>query len=171
MVKPQYPKTIVILGMHRSATSLVAKGLSNVMSMGGNFLAAHPRANPEGFFEDMDFVNLNHEILKTAGGSWFDPPTEQAIMETQPLFDSRIQSLLKQKETKIFGWKDPRTTLTIRLYMPHLINPHFIACFRDPEDVAQSLIRRGDSFTLEKGIRLAKLYNERLLRFLSEHHT
>ena len=66
-----------------------------------------------------------------------------------------------------YGWKDPRTTLTIRLYLPYLENPHFISCFREPDEVAKSLVAVG-GFTLESAKKLTKIYNQRLLKFLTE---
>ena len=72
-------KCFVVLGMHRSATSLIAKGLfktkvhigSNVLSPDGN--------NPHGYWEDTHWLNLNKEILELAGGDWYIIPEEEKI--------------------------------------------------------------------------------------------
>lgn len=162
-------KTFIVLGMHRSATSLVAKALSQEICLGSNFLPPAPD-NPLGFFEDRDFVNLNDRILKKAGGSWRNPPPEEKILRLSSFFNPMIKAILEEKfkDESFYGWKDPRTTLTIKLYLPYLKNPHFISCFRDPEEVAKSLTSRDNSFTLESARELAKVYNQRLISFLTD---
>lgn len=167
------PKTIVVLGMHRSATSLISKGLFlSGVSMGDEMLGTH-ESNPWGHFEDIEFIALNDAILRAAGGSWDNPPPEEAILNQARRYDSSIKALVRANDGNvdpdypIWGWKDPRTTLTIRLYIKHLMNPHFIACFRNPYDVAKSLNRR-DGKPISEGVELAKEYNRRLLSFLEE---
>ena len=68
-------RTFVVLGMHRSGTSLTAGGLEKIgIDMGDNQLGAN-QWNPLGHFENVDFVGLNDRILNTAGGNWLDPPS------------------------------------------------------------------------------------------------
>lgn len=162
-------KTFIVLGMHRSATSLVAKSLNTQINMGGPFLSSHA-SNPHGHFEDVDFIRLNMKILRLAGGSWADPPSEEAILSLQGKIDHQIKALLdkKFKNSQFFGWKDPRTTLTIKLYLPYLENPHFITCFRNPKETAKSLSKR-DGFSMDFCINLVNEYNSRLLNFLTEY--
>ena len=154
-------KTFVVLGMHRSATSLVSKALSTQIYMGPN-----PRPN---VFESSSFVKLNNAILARAGGSWHTPPDEAAILDQYDIFKREIARTIRVESVgkELWGWKDPRTTLTIRLYYRHLENPHFIVMFRDPVDVAKSLNIR-DGFSIERGIRIAHIYNNRLLSFLQD---
>jgi len=159
------------LGMHRSATSLAAKGLYEAgIHMGRNLLGASP-SNPYGHYEDLDFIRLNDRILHSAGGSWDNPPPEDAIVNAGKEMNKELPAFLKNKSEGgyFWGWKDPRTTLTIRAYMPHLqrYNPHFITCWRHPEQVAMSLATR-DKFPKEKCVALAKTYNTRLLEFIKE---
>jgi len=153
-------KVFVVLGMHRSATSLVSKALLNEIYMGPT-----PGGN---VFESRPFGVLNRAILRRAGGSWHDPPPEQAILNQYDHFRERIIETIESDRgaRELWGWKDPRTTLTIRLYLPHLENPHFISIFRNPLEVAKSLQRR-DGFPIERGIRIANIYNTRLINFLS----
>lgn len=122
-MKKTTTKTFVILGMHRSATSLIAGALNNFG------------------------VNMGEKLLGGRG-------------------DPKIKSLIERKKG-LWGWKDPRTTLTIKLYLPYLKNPHFICCFREPIEVAKSLYRR-QKMPIKKGLKLAKIYNKRLLKFLRE---
>ena len=162
-------KTFVVLGMHRSATSLVAGGLKSMGVHMGEDLLGPAKDNPKGFFENRDFVRLNREILQAAGGMWSRPPSHEAIVATKKQFDERIWRLIKSSDHELWGFKDPRMVLTIDLYLPYIKNPHFITCFRDPMEVARSLNVRND-FSIERGIALANEYNKRLIEFLTRQY-
>jgi hypothetical protein len=185
-------KTFIVLGMHRSATSLAAKGLYYNIFMGDNFLSKD-ESQPYGYYEDTDFVHLNDEILEKAGGSWSNPPSHEAILAQALPFEDKIKDLISKKEIKAekyaqqrkliepcWGWKDPRTTLTIELYMPHVKSPHILACFRNPKDIAISLCKRNckwdelseesQSALIELQMPLIKCYNERLVNFIQKHY-
>jgi len=160
-------KCIIVLGMHRSATSLCAGGLKKAnVKMGNNLLGADS-SNIFGHFEDIDFMNLNKKILAAAGGSWDLPPPENTILNIGKRLAPEIKSLVDRKKSKLWGWKDPRTTLTVKLYLPYIENPHFFCCFRDPMEVAKSLAAR-NGFPIPKGLELAEIYNRRLLCFLEQ---
>jgi len=167
-------KTIIILGMHRSATSMTARTLhkSSEVYMGKNLLKGL-NDNPEGHYEDKAFLKLNIEILKAAGGDWANPPSLQSILNVRHKFDKRIEELVKQSEKnakelgyKSWGFKDPRTVLTIDLYMKYIKKPQFICCYRDPYEIAESLSKR-NNFSIERGINLAKTYNNRMNNFIN----
>ena len=160
----EHMKTFIVLGMHRSATSLTAAGLAYAkIDMGSGYRPINDQ--PNGNWEDLDFYALNVKILKKAGGSWHEPPTREKILAVN--IDKEIKTLVESKNKKniLWGWKDPRTALTIELYLHHLINPHYICNFRDPKEVAKSLQNR-NGFSIEKGINLAHLYNKRIINFL-----
>ena len=150
-------KTFVILGCHRSATSLVAKALHEAgVHMGDNLLSGLPD-NPEGHFEDLDFLEKNVEIL--GGDIWNNADIE--------LNEADTRSLIQDKNTRpLWGWKDPRTSITVDKYYQHLDDPVILALFRKPELVGMSLARRGDMSEAE-GTALAKAYNKKIIDFLS----
>ena len=56
---------IIITGMHRSGTSLVAGILRTAGLHIGDKLLGPDDFNPRGFFEDKDFVNLQENILES----------------------------------------------------------------------------------------------------------
>jgi hypothetical protein len=161
--------TYIILGMHRSATSFIAKALKDQGVNIGERLLGPSKGNFQGHFENVRFLELNRKILKKAGGNWDNPPSEEAIIKAGNELQGEIKRLVEQERGGLWGWKDPRTTLTIRLYMPYLENPYFIVCFRNPYEVAKSLQKR-NGFSLEKGLALAITYNERLLSFLTDFY-
>lgn len=151
-------KTFVVLGCHRSASSLVAKALHEAgVHMGDDLLCGLPD-NPEGHFEDLDFLKKNVEIL--GGDNW--------RQVDGPLNDVDTAQLIARKNTRpLWGWKDPRTVLTIDSYYDHLDDPVIVALFRKPERVGKSLAARGDMSEAE-GTALARAYNKKLIDFLSK---
>jgi hypothetical protein len=169
-------KTFIVLGMHRSATALTSKALNEYIYMGDDILPV--------VFENRKFLHLNSKILKKAGGSWRNPPPEKNILKLAKHFNKEIKNTLAEESEKarfssgngradyLWGWKDPRSVLTIRLFLPYLENPHFICHFRNPIDIANSLARRKSEkykdleMTYEEGLKLVNIYNKRLLDFL-----
>lgn len=158
-------KTFIVLGMHRSATSLIAKGLAGEINMGARYQPMQD--NPQGHWENWDFVYLNDSILEAAGGSWDNPPSRERILEAGKAFTTAIKHLVESFNQlgEHWGWKDPRTALTIECYQPYLVNPHYIAVFRNKHEVAKSLQAR-NGFSIEKGVALAEEYNKRITQFL-----
>jgi len=167
-------KTFVVLGMHSGGTSLVAKGLAGSISMG---------VNPTSNWEDNRFGRLNMAILKAAGGSSFDPPDEAAIMMAGQRFEDRIKETIaagmknaresckaRYQPALCWGWKHPTNSLTVRLFHPHIPNPHYIAVFRDPYETALSLSRRPFHPVpdIKAGIALTLEYSRRVMAFLQE---
>ena len=161
-------KCIVILGMHRSATSLIAKGVFKAGAKIGNYVLSADENNPNGYWEDMSFLRLNRKILKAAGGDWRHVPPRNKILALKE-FTSDIKKLVQERQAmnKLWTWKDPRTTLTIELYEPFLKNVIYVPCFRNPIEVAKSLYTAQD-VPFKEGIALTYEYNRRLLNFLNK---
>ncbi|SDC82728.1 MULTISPECIES: sulfotransferase [unclassified Candidatus Frackibacter] len=165
-------KTVVVLGMHRNGTSMTSGILSKLGIDMGRELIGKKVSNPLGHFEDKDFLDLNIKILKEAGGgSWDSTPAREDILDQKDNFQKEIKSLLKKKNessSNIWGWKDPRTSLTIDLYLPYLKNPYFLVCYRNSKTVAESLQRR-NQMELEEGKKLKKTYDQRIGDFFKEY--
>lgn len=167
-MKSSATKTIIILGMHRSGTSMVA-GVLNILGVNmGKNLIGPDWSNPLGHFENIEFVRLNDEILKEAGGSWDNPPKREEILTQKGKFSLQIKNLIEKEKSEIWGWKDPRTSLTIELYLPYLENPYFIVCYRDSEKIAHSLEKR-NKMKIEKGMKLSEVYNSRIKNFFQSN--
>src|SRR5213080_3238457 len=67
---------VIIAGMHRSGTSMVARIAS---LLGVHFgperdLMTATIDNPEGYFENWGFVKLHNALLDLLGASWKNPP-------------------------------------------------------------------------------------------------
>jgi len=161
-------KSVVVIGQGRSATSMIAKGLSAAGVHMGDRLIPASSSNRWGHYEDKDFVWLNNQILKEAGGAGDDPPAEDAILEVREEFRDRVVTLLESKVARAedlgssaWGWKDPRTVLTWPLFGPLLEDPIVVIVRRDVRAVADSL-RRRDKFSHEKALGLAREYARRI---------
>lgn len=151
-------KTFIILSMHRSASSLVARALHICgVHMGDRLLKGLPD-NPEGHYEDVDFIEKNIELL--GGDNWQNPDTVVQGGDTSDL-------IRKKNNKKLWGFKDPRTALTIDKYYHQLDDPIIVALFRKPGLVGESLERRGD-MDKERGARLARQYNKKIIDFLTK---
>ena len=164
-------KCIIVLGMHRSATSLIAKSLSLAGVNMGNSMLPADAGNPEGYYEDSDFLNMNKFLLASAGGSWDHPPLKRKIAElaNDKYITEEIKKLIETKSApgKLWGWKEPRTVLTIRLYHKHLKDPIYITAHRKVAAIARSLALR-NGINNSQATALAVEYNKRLTSFLND---
>jgi hypothetical protein len=164
-------RTVVcVLGMHRSGTSLVTRMLNLLgVDLGPEEKLLHPGPdNPLGFWEHEEFVALNKKILSDLGGNWHDPPAFERGWEASPqLSDTRGAALeLVAREfgsSELWGWKDPRTSLTLPFWQQLIPGMRYVVCVRNPLDVARSLGRR-DDFSAEKSGNLWASYVEASLR-------
>jgi len=172
-------KTIIVLGMHKSGTSIIAGVLARLgVNMGRSVEEESKRddiSNPLGHYEDWDFQKLNKEILKQADGDWKNPPLKKDILNEKDSFKEQIKDLIQKKESILWGWKDPRTSLTMDLFLPYLKNPYFIICHRKDEDIINSIQRRiadrGDKKMSQKEIKdLINIYKQSIKDFFNKNN-
>ncbi|MGH2682625.1 MAG: sulfotransferase family protein [Actinomycetota bacterium] len=161
---------VCVLGMHRSGTSLITR----ILNLLGVDLGAEERLleagpdNPLGFWEHHEIVQLNEEILALLGGSWHEPPALDPGWERSPALSGLRGAALEviRREfgrSDLWGWKDPRTCLTLPFWQLLVPGMRYVLCLRNPVDVARSLGRR-DGFTVEKAGRLWVDHVERSVR-------
>jgi hypothetical protein len=125
---------IVVLGCHRSGTTLVTRLLHE---MGVYMGARMDRRN----WEDADFQKTNQTILDMADGNWGKPPAPEAI--TEAVAKMAVPYFLSMKrQSELWGWKDPRTVLTIHALHPYLEDPRYVVIRRNKRDVVSSLTLR-----------------------------
>ena len=158
---------VCVAGMHRSGTSMVTKLLRDAGLFLGPDAAIMPAAeeNPEGFWEHVGFVELNEEILNRLGGGWDCPPPVPADWAAGPLapLRPRAASLLEPfAGREPWGWKDPRTSLTLPFWQPLLPGLRIVVVVRNPLEVALSL-RQRNGFSFALGLTLWQIYHRRLL--------
>lgn len=162
----------VVLGMHRSGTSMLSGLLVTGMgyNVGGPLIGA-AFDNEKGFFERIDVVLQNDEFMKSQGVWWGDRvrhyDADKAIEDKR---DGRINFEQGEKGLEFLNdeseapWlqKDPRMCITLRTWLPLLTKePAVLFTYRHPLEVAMSLKKREENFSLERGLRLWILYNWR----------
>lgn len=162
-----------ISGMHRSGTSTVAQLLYRCgLYLGdeSDLFTGGP-GNPDGFWENRRFVEINEQILKEQGGGWDIPPTLPPDWQQDDAFLSykvEAERLLEGfRGREPWGWKDPRNSLTLPFWLELMPEMRIVVCIRNPLEVAGSLRKRGNS-SIALGLSLWKTYNEHLLETVPE---
>ncbi|HXX94220.1 MAG TPA: hypothetical protein VEN81_11345 [Planctomycetota bacterium] len=160
---------ILVLGPHRSGTSAVAGALHALglyMDEPGNLMKAQGD-NPKGFFEHYEFFDINNKILGRFGGSWQEPPALVPGWELDPklqdLRERAVKLVDRLAKKPIWGWKDPRTCLTLDFWSTIVPPPvKAVVVVRNPLEVAQSLFKR-DTIHLARGAKLWGIYLARAM--------
>jgi hypothetical protein len=160
------PYPICITGMHRSGTSMVAR----LLSLCGFYLGPYKellRAAPDneaGFWENPDFVLMNDNLLAMVHAGWDCPPSDNELWSPRPELDgwlTKAEQLIDGLSTYgRWGWKDPRTSLTLPFWLRLIPDLKVIICVRNPLEVARSLSARNGT-SLAFGLNLWQLYNQR----------
>lgn len=149
----------IILGAHRSGTSLMATICYYTGVYFGGQLKEKSFDNAAGFYEHKKVVALNDKILACLGQTWSDtialPADWTKWPAMQPLaveISTFLQKTFANKQH--FAIKDPRLSLTLPLWQLAFqeleIQPTYFVLIRHPEEVAQSLQKR-DGFPIAKG--------------------
>lgn len=147
---------VIVLGMHRSGTSLVIRLLAAM----GLFIGRHRDVNDEAWF----FLRLNEWLLRQCGGGWDHPEPIRHLLADPAgrrltvgylryvLGTPRVAAYLgaagylrhrrPERLPRPWGWKDPRNTYTLPLWLDLFPGARVIHVFRHGVDVAASLQRR-----------------------------
>jgi hypothetical protein len=140
---------VLVLGMHRSGTSLLAQLLhASGILMGREFVKTSG-GNPAGLYEDARYVEWHEAVLASeAGGEW--PLCGMRWARRQPVKEMAWQAaaerhpLPEAAEDGLWGWKDPRTLLFLKQWLAVYPSLRGLVLVRHPTDVYLSLLRRGD---------------------------
>lgn len=127
--------------------------------------------NPDGFWEHLGFVALNDELLSDLGGAWDLPPKTNENLSGERLDLLRMKARLLIEgfhSAQIWGWKDPRNSLTLPFWEDLLPGLKTLIIVRNPLEAAYSMRKRnGTSYAF--GLRLWEIYNRRLIEAASKH--
>lgn len=183
---------VILLGMHRSGTTL----LSRLLRHEGLRLG---RLRGKDTDESLHFQYLNQSMLRAVEGSWDDPlPFIRALDD--PLPRAKLMGVLSHflhspkkarqfmgfgwtchrsllEANQLWGWKDPRTCLTFPLFHAFFPDAKVIFIHRNGVDVAQSLHVRNERLqhtaahsetcgTLAGAFSLWEIYNQQCLQHL-----
>ena len=159
---------ILVLGMHRSGTSMVTR-LLNLMGAyfgpEGSDVGAS-RENPKGFWERRDVLDLHEDVLRAVDSDWyrvahFDLDTLPEHVRAD--FEIRAKKIQLDLDAHTpWVMKDPRLCLLFPLWRPLLKNPVCVLVHRPPLQVGQSLKTR-DGFPIVFGMALWEKYTQSAL--------
>jgi hypothetical protein len=167
----------IIIGMHRSGTSALSGLLHTngiVMGEEQDFNVSNDSGyhevisgeNQKGFYENSRFRSLNDLILSQNGYfvHRFSPYVPDNITMSEEATDIMGQLVSEyHKKYPIWGFKDPRSCLTISLWQQFLTDNDFeyktILIKRDVDAVVASMQKRGNLGTLQQFKDLAYVYD------------
>jgi len=158
---------LIICGMHRSGTMLLSRILKDVGVYIGSDLDSH--------LESKKFQKLNQELLSQINSRWDQANNFKEILNLNnslngaqilkntyneiSSFNSKLRYLrfeyLKacyKAKSFIWGWKDPRNTITFPIWLDLFPDAKIIYIYRNGLDVALSLSKR--EIALSKELRI-----------------
>jgi len=166
---------IIILGMHRSGTSTISGILHLNKIIMGTYQNFWPRPliqNPKGFYENYEFRKINDAILNNSGYDVESLKSEIPKIKLNDKIRRKMSKIIKEYCSKysIWGWKDPRTCLTIMewfkmiedLNLENQVKIVFVS--RRAISVARSLKKR-NNLSLDMGLSLWESYSSSALQF------
>ena len=171
----------IITGMHRSGTSLTAAFLQKIgLDLGNNLLKGN-YWNPQGYFEDIDFVEFQRTVLQTCSPSnetgfpdWGWTESEQLDLQKLNTNIEPAKQLVKSRanHSELWGWKDPRTSLMLDFWNQIIPHARYLFVYRYPWDVTDSILRLNIPFfsqNPEYCLKIWKFYNRHILQFYKRH--
>jgi O-antigen biosynthesis protein len=144
-------QVMVILGMHRSGTSAVARVCNLLGADIGRCLLPAKEDNTAGFWELEEIVKVHDELLASLGLSWHTTETLPANWWEDPkvsAFKVRLIDVLRREfgNAEFVCLKDPRMSRLVPLWRSIFDEmswtPHYLLTLRNPLEVAQSLSAR-----------------------------
>jgi hypothetical protein len=144
---------VILLGMHRSGTAMIARLLDELGLFQGSELQED--------HESVWFLDINDLLLKRVNASWDHPGPIIEFLRNADAFDltrrcleddlsssrsrqflglrwsQRSKSLLTYDQP--WGWKDPRTLFTLPLWLDLFPGAKLVCIIRNGVDVASSL--------------------------------
>lgn len=166
----------LVLGMHRSGTSVLARALPVLgIQLGDHLLPAHP-CNPKGFFEDAGINAGNRALLKELGASWESPVSFRGLqgrlrgLATSEYGQAALALIRERGEAADeqaaehgeplpapLAFKEPRMSRLLTFWRPVFLaagcSLNVCLALRHPAHVAASLTAR-NGFSAAQGWRL-----------------
>ena len=164
-------RVLIITGMHRSGTSLVASYLERAGLDIGRDLLGPDVGNPKGYFEDARMHDIHLEMLRRHGvGDGFTVDDEDIPL---PVDERDVtlaeEAVLPRLNLAQWGWKEPRTALFLDLWKRVLPEANYLFLVRPPLAVLDSLLRRASNDSVRtqpvRGLQLWRSHNAEMKRF------
>lgn len=160
---------LLIVGMHRSGTSLLGSLLAACDIVLSGPLISGDTHNPEGYCERSDVTALQEQLLIDLERWWPAPrgmlPLPAGWLSTATGLQARKQLVaLLERERHAEPWaiKDPRSSLLLPLWQAACqqlgIPLQLVLAVRDPAEVSVSLVKRDQALTGMDGWRALRLW-------------
>lgn len=165
---------LIITGMHRSGTSLMARFVHNSGIDLGDKLLGAKKSNIYGHYEDVEILEFHRDVLERQLGH------QMWVRETPRMTDAdrdRALALISARQRKsLWGWKDPRTCLFLDFWVDLLPGAYYLFVVRRPDLVLNSLSQRNNTrfykfWTHNVFMRSWLFYNQECYRFYLDHHS
>ena len=140
------PVVVCVLGPPRSGTSLTTRMLNLIgVDLGGEENLNRPLPTSR-LWEHRGIVELNERILRKLGGEGLAPPVPApGWQRTADLAAERedARRLLERAfaASPLWGWKDPRTCVTLPFWQELVPRLRYAICARNPIDAVASISR------------------------------
>ncbi|MFN2099281.1 sulfotransferase [Altererythrobacter sp. MF3-039] len=159
---------VVVTGMHRSHTSLLGRMLAASGIKFHHAMVGEHRSNPYGHYEDIEFMQLQEDALRSVGARWYRNIDSVRTFDHSDR-DRASDLVLERTEELGPGWafKVPHSSLFLEEWASFK-NSRFLLIFREPAPVLSSMYRRmGWQFyarpdAIVAMARAYAIYNERL---------
>lgn len=142
---------ILVLGMHRSGTSALARLIGYLgAALPADAIEAHSD-NARGYWESAAIVKADDQLLRVARSSWFDPrPLDLSRLEPSALRSrkDRIWEAVTAAfgDARLIAIKDPRqcrfVPTIVETLAEHGVASRAVLMLRNPQAVARSIARR-----------------------------
>jgi hypothetical protein len=162
------PDVVLIIGMHRSGTSLLARGMQTLgCRLGERLYEAEPGVNDKGFWEDKDINAFDQRLLERWGSDWSAAiPLPAEWSAWLPLAEAKEDALRliteKLRAGRPLALKEPRMTILLPFWKDIFrelgLRTAYVHAIRHPLEVAESL-RRRDGFLQAHSLYLWSIYN------------
>ncbi|MGC4103193.1 sulfotransferase [Ferruginibacter sp.] len=136
-------KVLVVVGMHRSGTSLITQWLNRCGLFIGSNLVGPAIGNLNGHFEDADFLRIHQKLLRKrrlpeSGLIFKDLPELSELEKTE------LKGIIESKNRKHeeWGWKEPRTSLFLGEYNELIPGAFYVVVVRSFNATVNSLVTR-----------------------------
>jgi hypothetical protein len=150
---------VIVVGCHRSGTSFLVDKLRGLGVFMGNDLNDHS--------ESIFFLECNQVLLNHTGSNWYAPFSFLSFIDSHPLALEQLRKLIipflkwriffrymgvlffmktwkrhLSSGTPLWGWKDPRNSITLRVWLSIFPEAKIIHVSRNGMDVAKSIQTR-----------------------------
>ena len=134
-------------------------------------------AAPKGYFESLEVHSINTKMYQLAWDNkvqfshddhFYPPSNEKIFQQADAIKKDIITFINKFSNCNIWGFINPKTSLTAVLFLSYLNNPHFIILLRNPVSNAKA-INKIYRIPFLKAMEITSYYNFIISRICVKH--